>query len=233
MRPCATLANSSPVQLSSSRCAGCTGCIDELAGVGGAVSHLAACPPERPLHASQLCYASAGILHSLRPMRLLCRCALSSSEAAARPRLSGDPAALEVRPLREHRSSYGHILSHWDLLPKGHPLDLSLALAGLLLYGAYFVAGALWNVIPLRAALFLTGTPSSAERPPLSASAHRRTLRVTPRLCAPTGAKVACICHVCAPLPLPAIRRPLADPPARSEQSHRAGRSFRATCSTY
>ena len=27
-------------------------------------------------------------------------------------------------------SSYGHILSHWGLVPKGHPLDLSLAVSG-------------------------------------------------------------------------------------------------------
>ena len=27
-------------------------------------------------------------------------------------------------------SSYGHILSHWGILPKGHPLDLSLASTG-------------------------------------------------------------------------------------------------------
>ena len=28
------------------------------------------------------------------------------------------------------KSSYSHILSHWGLVPKGHPLDLSLATSG-------------------------------------------------------------------------------------------------------
>ena len=60
------------------------------------------------------------------------------------------------------KSSYGHILSHWGVLPPGHPLDLSLALVGMLLYGAYFIAGAIWNSIPCRAALFLAVSSSGA-----------------------------------------------------------------------
>lgn len=36
-------------------------------------------------------------------------------------------------------SSYGHILSHWGLVPQGHMLDLSLAVSGLLLYGVLFL----------------------------------------------------------------------------------------------
>ena len=39
------------------------------------------------------------------------------------------------------KSSYAHLFSHWGLVPKGHPLDLSLAVLGLTLYGCYFVAG--------------------------------------------------------------------------------------------
>ena len=41
--------------------------------------------------------------------------------------------------------------------PKGHPLDLSLAILGLTLYGAYFVAGCLWSALPagFRSRLFL------------------------------------------------------------------------------
>lgn len=54
-------------------------------------------------------------------------------------------------------SKYAHILSAWGVVPAGHPLDLSLAVAGMLLYGAYFVAGGpLWSVMPARAAVFLT-----------------------------------------------------------------------------
>mmetsp|Transcript_31278 Transcript_31278/g.51791 ORF Transcript_31278/g.51791 Transcript_31278/m.51791 type:complete len:161 (+) Transcript_31278:21-503(+) len=55
------------------------------------------------------------------------------------------------------KSSYSHVMSHWGLVPKGHPLDLSLAVVGMILYGAYFVAGGpLWYVIPARATLFLS-----------------------------------------------------------------------------
>lgn len=50
----------------------------------------------------------------------------------------------------------GHILSHWGLVPKGHLLDLSLALLGVILYAAYIVAATLWNYIPFRTQIFLT-----------------------------------------------------------------------------
>ncbi len=45
------------------------------------------------------------------------------------------------------QSSYGHILSHWGLVEKGSPLDLSLTVAGMLLYGAYFAAACLWDLL--------------------------------------------------------------------------------------
>ena len=56
------------------------------------------------------------------------------------------------------KSSYAHLFSHWGLVPKGHPLDLSLAIIGVALYGAYFVAGCLWHALPagFRPQLFLT-----------------------------------------------------------------------------
>ena len=56
------------------------------------------------------------------------------------------------------KSSYAHLFSHWGLVPKGHPLDLSLAIIGVALYGAYFVAGCLWHALPagFRSQLFLT-----------------------------------------------------------------------------
>ena len=55
------------------------------------------------------------------------------------------------------KSSYAHLFSHWGLVPKGHPLDLSLAILGLTLYGCYFVAGCLWPALPagFRSKLFL------------------------------------------------------------------------------
>eukprot|EP00908_Phaeocystis_cordata_P007632 Transcript_18287.p3 GENE.Transcript_18287~~Transcript_18287.p3 ORF type:complete len:122 (-),score=61.73 Transcript_18287:589-954(-) len=55
-------------------------------------------------------------------------------------------------------SSYAHLFSHWGLVPKGHPLDLSLAIMGMGLYGAYFVAACLWYLLPptFRSSLFLT-----------------------------------------------------------------------------
>ena len=60
------------------------------------------------------------------------------------------------------KSPYAHVLSHWGLVPVGDPLDLSLAVAGMLLYAAYFLAGALWPVIPLRAELFITVASAGA-----------------------------------------------------------------------
>jgi uncharacterized membrane protein len=50
-------------------------------------------------------------------------------------------------------SSYGHILSHWGLVPRGHPLDISLALSGIILYSAYFFYPIL-RFIPMRQHLF-------------------------------------------------------------------------------
>ena len=56
-------------------------------------------------------------------------------------------------------SSQAHILSHWGLVEPGSTYDLSLAILGLALYAAYFVAGTLWSygLIPptLRKNLFL------------------------------------------------------------------------------
>lgn len=39
------------------------------------------------------------------------------------------------------KSSYGHILSHWGIVPKGSLLDLSLPILGLVLYGSYLWLG--------------------------------------------------------------------------------------------
>ena len=60
------------------------------------------------------------------------------------------------------KSSYAHVLSHWGVVPRGHPLDLSLALAGLTLYSAYFYAGGLWNHIPYRQYVFITVASAGA-----------------------------------------------------------------------
>lgn len=53
-------------------------------------------------------------------------------------------------------SSYGHLLSHWGLVPRGHPLDLSLAVIGIILYTCYFVALSYPRPWPYREVLFLT-----------------------------------------------------------------------------
>ena len=57
-------------------------------------------------------------------------------------------------------SEYAHPLSHWGLVPKGDALDIGLAVLGMVLYSAYFVAGTLWDAgaIPafIRKPLFLT-----------------------------------------------------------------------------
>ena len=68
------------------------------------------------------------------------------------------------------KSSYAHLFSHWGLVPKGHPLDLSLAILGLTLYTAYFVAGCLWPALPpgFRSRLCLTvaaGNPNPNPNP--------------------------------------------------------------------
>lgn len=54
------------------------------------------------------------------------------------------------------KSVYAHPLSHWGLVPKGSDLDLGLASAGIILYGAYFIAACLWDVFPFRKTIFLT-----------------------------------------------------------------------------
>lgn len=51
-------------------------------------------------------------------------------------------------------SSYSHILSHWNVVPEGHLLDLSLAEAGFILYTAYFLYPTL-TFIPQRKKLLL------------------------------------------------------------------------------
>jgi len=60
------------------------------------------------------------------------------------------------------KSKYAHVVSHWGLVPRGHPLDLSLALFGLVLYGCYFAAGVLWNLIPCRRYIFIAVAVSGA-----------------------------------------------------------------------
>jgi len=54
------------------------------------------------------------------------------------------------------KSPYAHPLSHWGLVAKGDSLDLGLATAGLMLYGAYLLAAFLWDAIPFHKQLFLT-----------------------------------------------------------------------------
>merc|ERR1712176_1250302 len=53
------------------------------------------------------------------------------------------------------KSKYGHILSHWGIVPKGSVLDLSLAVSGLILYSAYFLAISIRFYFPFREELFL------------------------------------------------------------------------------
>jgi len=52
-------------------------------------------------------------------------------------------------------SPYGHILSHWGVVPRGHVLDLSLAAIGILLYTVYFIALSYPRSWHYREALFL------------------------------------------------------------------------------
>merc|ERR1711957_940997 len=54
------------------------------------------------------------------------------------------------------KSAYGHILSHWGIVPKGHILDLSLAVTGLGLYTAYLLAISIRKPFPFREELFLS-----------------------------------------------------------------------------
>jgi len=54
------------------------------------------------------------------------------------------------------KSSYAHILSHWGLVEKDSIWDLSLAVTGIILYVAYFIAISLPFRIPGRETLFLT-----------------------------------------------------------------------------
>ena len=59
-------------------------------------------------------------------------------------------------------SEYAHPVSHWGLVPKGHALDLSLAVIGLALYSAYFLAACLWDVFPFRKPVFLSVASAGA-----------------------------------------------------------------------
>ncbi|CAL1166002.1 unnamed protein product [Cladocopium goreaui] len=54
------------------------------------------------------------------------------------------------------KSSYGHILSHWGIVPKGSVLDLSLPILGLVLYGSYWCAISISSPFPFREEIFLT-----------------------------------------------------------------------------
>jgi len=54
------------------------------------------------------------------------------------------------------QSPYAHIASHWGLLPSGHPLDLSLALTGIILYSAYLFAITIPFHFFMREEIFLT-----------------------------------------------------------------------------
>eukprot|EP00434_Breviolum_minutum_P018899 symbB.v1.2.016666.t3/scaffold1250.1/size128898/8 len=54
------------------------------------------------------------------------------------------------------KSSYGHILSHWGIVPKGSLLDLSLPILGLVLYGSYLCAISISRPFPFREELFLS-----------------------------------------------------------------------------
>ena len=53
-------------------------------------------------------------------------------------------------------SSYGHILSHWGIVPKDHFLDLSLAVTGIFLYSLLFLYPILKHKIPSPETIFLT-----------------------------------------------------------------------------
>ena len=60
------------------------------------------------------------------------------------------------------KSEYSHILSAWGVLPKGHPLDLSLAVSGMLMYTGYLIAISVPGPWPFREQLFLGATVSGA-----------------------------------------------------------------------
>mmetsp|Transcript_18561 Transcript_18561/g.54541 ORF Transcript_18561/g.54541 Transcript_18561/m.54541 type:complete len:171 (-) Transcript_18561:178-690(-) len=61
-------------------------------------------------------------------------------------------------------SEYAHPLSHWGLVKQGDALDIGLAVAGMALYSAYFVAACLWrlNLVPYRQPLFLAVATAGA-----------------------------------------------------------------------
>eukprot|EP00658_Telonema_sp_P-2_P084690 TRINITY_DN946_c0_g1_i4.p1 TRINITY_DN946_c0_g1~~TRINITY_DN946_c0_g1_i4.p1 ORF type:complete len:207 (-),score=59.45 TRINITY_DN946_c0_g1_i4:335-955(-) len=46
------------------------------------------------------------------------------------------------------RSSYSHLISHFEILPKGHALDLSLAEAGMMVYAVYCLWPYLKKAVP-------------------------------------------------------------------------------------
>ena len=60
------------------------------------------------------------------------------------------------------KSPYAHPLSHWGLVPKSSPLDLSLASAGLFLYTCYFIGISIPFRFPFREELFLAAAVAGA-----------------------------------------------------------------------
>merc|ERR1712032_1066202 len=58
-------------------------------------------------------------------------------------------------------SEYAHVLSKWGLVPRGHFLDLSLAQAGIMLYGVKFCYPFLAHLVPYAESLFMTACSAS------------------------------------------------------------------------
>ena len=89
------------------------------------------------------------------------------------------------------KSEYAHILSAWGVVPKGHPLDLSLASSGLLMYTGYLVAISIKGPWPFREQLFLAATICAHPYKPQSPQSPSDTL-LTPVAPVAAGACFSC-----------------------------------------
>ena len=58
-------------------------------------------------------------------------------------------------------SEYAHVLSKWGLVPQNHWLDLSLAQAGIMLYGVKFCYPLVAHLVPFAEHLFMAACTAS------------------------------------------------------------------------
>jgi len=79
------------------------------------------------------------------------------------------------------KSEFAHILSHWGVVPKGHPMDLSLAAAGIIVYSLYLLYPTpLFRVFPKPHVVLLALSIGGLTETELPLAAHTSRSADTP-----------------------------------------------------